>query len=127
MPKEIEIVMGNQYLDAFFSGDGDLRVLTACPFCNTHYSIRAARVLAQKDDAHVVHIECRHCGGSIVALVLAGGGVGLQSVGVVTDLTRDEVVRFSGSPAVSSDDTLDMHEFLIRNDSLSVLLSHRTS
>lgn len=113
--------MTQQYLDAFFSGDGDLRVLTACPFCNTSYSIRAARVLAQKDDAHVVHIECRQCGGSIVALILAGG-VGMQSVGVVTDLTRHEVEKFSHHTTVSPDDVLAVHQLVSPDTPLSLFL-----
>lgn len=106
--------MPQQYLDAFFSGDGDLRVLTACPFCNTSYTVRAARVLAQKDDAHVVHIECRNCGGSIVALILAGN-LGAQSVGVVTDLTRDEVAQYSAATPVNADDVLGLHHLLQRD------------
>lgn len=114
--------MPQQYLDAFFSGDGDLRVLTACPFCNTSYSIRAARVLAQKDDAHVVHIECRHCGGSIVALILAGE-LHMQSIGVVTDLARNEVEKFSRGGSVSADDVIVTHGLLNDASSLSSLLT----
>lgn len=110
--------MDKQYLDAFFSGDGDLRVLTACPFCSVHYSVRAARVLAQKDDAHVIHIECRNCGGSIIALILAGG-IEPQSVGVVTDLQREEVAKFSGERGVSSDDCIDLHLRLSSPDFLA--------
>jgi hypothetical protein len=100
-----------QYLDAFLSGGGDVRVLTACPFCHTSYSIRAAQVLAQKDDGHVVHIECRHCGGSIVALILAGG-LGVQSIGIVTDLMRHEVEYFSRNNPLTSDDVVNFHSFL---------------
>lgn len=118
--------MANHYLDAFFSGDGDLRVLTACPFCSTSYSIRAARVLAEKDDAHVVHIECRNCGGSIVALILSGG-VGMQSVGVVTDLNREEVVKYSGSERLSADDILDLHQLLTSETSPSLFLNRSTA
>lgn len=117
------MAMSHQYLDAFFSGDGDLRVLTACPFCNTSYSIRAARVLAQKDDGHVVHIECRNCGGSIVALILAGG-IGVQSVGVVTDLTREEVEKYSRQSAVKGDDVLAMHELMNGSSALQQILSY---
>ncbi len=117
--------MAQQYLDAFFSGDGDLRVLTACPFCNTSYSIRAARVLAQKDDAHVVHIECRQCGGSIVALILAGG-VGMQSVGVVTDLTRSEVEKFSQHMTISLDDVLAAHQLVSLDRPVPLLLRQST-
>ncbi|MBI5405237.1 MAG: hypothetical protein HY976_03345 [Candidatus Kerfeldbacteria bacterium] len=114
--------MAHHYLDAFFSGDGDLRVLTACPFCNTSYSIRAAQVLAQKDDGHVVHIECRACGGSIVALILAGG-VGVQSVGVVTDLTRDEVETYSRHQPVTQDDVINMHRVINTDAPLRLLLN----
>lgn len=118
--------MAQQYLDAFFSGDGDLRVLTACPFCNTSYTVRAARVLAQKDDAHVVHIECRNCGGSIVALVLASN-LGAQSVGVVTDLTRDEVAHYSGAHPVNTDDVLNLHAVLQRDLAPASLLTVSTA
>jgi transcription elongation factor Elf1 len=114
--------MAHQYLDAFFSGDGDLRVLTACPFCNTSYSIRAARVLAQKDDGHVIHIECRSCGGSIVALILAGS-IGVQSVGVVTDLTRHEVEKFSRDLPVTQDDVLDLYRLLQADAPFELLLN----
>lgn len=115
--------MTNQHMDAFFSADGDLRVLTACPFCNTSYT-RAARVLAQKDDAHVVHIECRNCGGSIVALILPGA-VGMQSVGVVTDLLRDEVATFFSALPVASDDVLNIHALLSEESSPELLLSRK--
>lgn len=110
-----------QYLDAFFSGDGDLRVLTACPFCSTSYTLRAARILAQRNDAHVVHIECRSCGGSIVALILTDGR-GPQSVGMVTDLGRNEVMKFSDAVPISIDDVLATHAFLDRKDPISTVL-----
>ncbi len=113
--------MQSNYLDAFISGDGNLRVLTACPFCDSHYAIRAARVIAQKDDAHVVHIECTQCGGSIVALILANGG-GPQSIGIMTDLTKEEVEKFSGGSVVMDDDAVDVHALLVHNSLITSLI-----
>lgn len=115
------------YLDAFMSGEGDLRVLTACPFCNTNYSIRAARVIAKRDDAHVVYIACRHCGGSIIALIVSGGVDAAQSVGVITDLAPEEVSRFSQGRTVSADDALAMHAFLSAPDAPHQLFSIPTA
>jgi len=112
--------MQNNYLDAFITGDGNLRVLTACPFCDSHYAIRAVRVIAQKEDVHVVHIECTQCGGSIVALILANGS-GPQSIGIMTDLVRDEVVKFSSGTAVHDDDAVALHA-LLSHGSVSILL-----
>lgn len=111
--------MPPNHLHAFLSGEGDLRVLTACPFCSVSYSLRAARVLAQRDDAHLVHIECRNCGGSIVALIL--GGAGAQSIGVVTDLTRDEVEKYSTSSSVGADDVVALYD-LLRHEAQHALL-----
>ncbi len=113
-------------LHGFMSGEGSLRVLTACPFCNTNYSIRAAQVIAQKDDAHVVHIACRHCGGSIVALIVAGG-VDAQSIGVITDLAPDEVSRFSQDRTVDTDDALAVHEILSDESIVGTLFTPHSS
>lgn len=109
-----------QNLHGFMSGEGDLRVLTACPFCNTNYTVRAAQVIAKKDDAHVVHIACRHCGGSIVALIVAGG-VDAQSIGVITDLSPDEVSRFSRDRAIDTDDALAVHELLSNDTTIDAM------
>lgn len=100
--------MQSNHLDASISGDGSLRVITACPFCDSQYGGRAARVLAAKDDAHVVHIECTRCGGAIVALILAQG-IGAESFGIMTDLRRNEVEKFSRGSSVTVDDAIALH------------------
>lgn len=88
-----------------------LRMISYCPICNTHYNPLAAQVLEERDDAHLIHIECRKCSSSIVALVLTGG-LGISSVGLVTDLTGDEVLKFRQKENIKVDDVLVMHEEL---------------
>lgn len=85
-----------------------LRLISYCPICNTHYNPLAAQVLEERDDAHLIHVECRKCGSSIVALVLTGG-IGISSVGLVTDLTGEEVLKFRKRESVRCDDVLDAH------------------
>lgn len=82
-----------------------LRLISYCPLCNTHYNLLAAKILEERDEAHLIHIQCKKCQSSIVALVLTNG-LGVSSVGLVTDLTGEDAQKFVSSPKVSIDDVL---------------------
>lgn len=88
-----------------------LRLISYCPICSTHYNPLTAEILEEREDAHLIHVECRKCGSSIVGLVLTGG-LGISSVSLVTDLTGSEVLRFRRSEGIRSDDVLEAHEAL---------------
>lgn len=96
-----------------------LKLIAYCPLCNTQYNPLMAKILEERDEAHLIHIECRKCGSSIVALVLSGG-LGVSSVGLVTDLTSDDVIKFKDTRDVSSDDVIELHELLASEDSFLV-------
>lgn len=88
-----------------------LRLVSFCPICSTHYNPLTAQILEEREDAHLVHAVCRKCGSSIVALVLTGG-LGISSVGLVTDLNGQEVLKFRGMNAVGTDDVIVAHQLL---------------
>jgi hypothetical protein len=90
-----------------------LRLISYCPICSTHYNPLAAQILEEREDAHLIHVECRKCGSSIIGLVLSGGP-GISSVSLVTDLTGMEVLRFRKSESIRSDDVLEAHTALFR-------------
>lgn len=70
-----------------------------------------ARVLGEEGETHLLHVRCRSCSNAMLALVLVTKA-GVSSVGLVTDLSYDDVVRFQSSPKVSVDDVLDLHKML---------------
>ena len=72
----------------------NLKLISYCPLCNTHYNPSEAKILEQREGAHLIHIECGNCRSSIVADVITGG-IGIRSVGLVTDLANEGVLRFS--------------------------------
>lgn len=92
------------------SSDG-LRLISYCPLCQASYNPLRARVLDERDEAHLVHIQCAHCGSSIVALIMSSS-IGITSVGLVTDLTGDDVLRFKDESPILSDDVIDVHHLL---------------
>lgn len=91
--------------------DEGVKLISYCPLCESSYNPRAAKVLGEKDDSHLLHIECGNCANAIIALVLISS-VGVSSVGLVTDLGFDEVHRFKAAVPVSTDDVIEAHHLL---------------
>ena len=88
-------------------------MISYCPLCETSYNPMEARVLGEKEDGHLLHIRCKKCWNSILALVLVSN-VGVSSVGLVTDLTYEDVVKFREAPTegVTLDDVISVHQLL---------------
>lgn len=87
----------------------NLRLISYCPLCSTHYNPSEAEVLEEKNGAHLIHVACRKCESSIVAVIMTGG-IGVSSVGLITDLTGRDVVRFKDAQPISSDDVIEAYE-----------------
>ena len=89
----------------------NLKIVSCCPFCSNYFSPLDAEVVEEAGNIHLLHIICRHCFGSMVILVL-GSELGVSSIGLVTDLTSEEVARFKNEPAVSADEVIATHSYL---------------
>ncbi|MFH1173170.1 MAG: hypothetical protein V1692_01410 [bacterium] len=91
-----------------------LKLISYCPVCNSRYEQVEAKIVEEKDESYLVHLKCRRCQSSVLALITASA-LGLTSVGLITDLESYEVVKFREEPAVSADDVLQAHLFLNNN------------
>ncbi len=89
----------------------DLHILTVCPLCHATYNPLKTQIMAERDDAHVVYLECRQCGSAVVALVTTGLA-GLSSVGTVTDLTTQEIVETQHHQPINDNDVLELYAWL---------------
>jgi hypothetical protein len=90
-------------------------IVSRCPLCNAVYRMEDAQVIETSDDSSMVYVECGRCKSSIVAVV-AMSGMGMVSLGMVTDMTREDVERFHTSPSMSSNELLEMIQLLQRKD-----------
>jgi len=88
-----------------------LKLVSFCPVCETRYNPMEARLLAEQGETHLLHIQCRKCRHSILALVLVNH-VGASSVGLLTDLSYEDVFRVKEAQAVTLDDVIEVHRFL---------------
>lgn len=83
------------------------RLMAQCPLCQNRYQSTEAKVLAEKEDAYLLHVPCGKCGSAVVAIIFANN-FGVNSVGMLTDLTGEEVLSTSRD-AINSDDVLEAY------------------
>ena len=91
--------------------DEGVQLISYCPLCAMSYNPQEARILGEKEDSHLLHIQCGNCSNAIIALVLISS-VGVSSVGLVTDLSFDDVLRFKNARPISTDDVIEVHDAL---------------
>ncbi len=97
-----------------------LKLVSFCPICETRYNPMEARMLGKQADAHLLYIQCRKCEHSILALVLVNQ-VGASSIGLLTDLAYEDILRLRSHQKVTIDDVIATHALLESNDWENVL------
>lgn len=86
-------------------------LITHCPVCSQRYDPLEARILEEGENAHLVYISCRDCKSSILAVIVANN-MGISSLGLITDLSSDNVMDFKSSKSISVDDVIEVHQLL---------------
>lgn len=80
-----------------------------CVVCSGEYSKTDVSILGQQEDVWMLMVSCPHCGtqGIILAMVKQD-----EQVEVLTELTPEELESAKHTPAISTDDVLDIYRFL---------------
>lgn len=87
-----------------------LKLAAYCPLCGSR-SLREAQLLGGTGETQLFHVTCKRCAASVLTLTLVRAS-GAGAVGLVTDLSADDAVRFVRTPAISTNDALQFHTFL---------------
>lgn len=98
------------------------RLLNRCPRCSAETGL-ITKLIREKPDAQLVHVQCTACQGSLIAVVFTTGPL-VSSVGLVTDLSERDVQRLHLSEALEEDDLLSIHEALQHTDICRELLKN---
>lgn len=94
------------------------KLLSVCPHCKAQYERLDTAVITQNRDAELLHVKCRSCQGSLVALLFSTGPL-ISSIGLVTDLSQEDVVRLQQAEPLSENDLLACHEWLHKPQAVS--------
>ncbi len=90
---------------------GEVRLVSACPLCRKQYSLDESYIVDENAGVYLLHTDCKNCGSSIVATLVAGKHA-VSSMGLVTDMTSGDVEKFRKSSKISCDDLIDVHASL---------------
>lgn len=89
--------------------DVDSHFISHCPLCDSEGSSLDIHLLGENEETSLLHVACDACGHSLLALVFRDGEGADGSVGFMTDLSHEDVLRFCGESTVSTDDVLSLH------------------
>lgn len=87
------------------------RLITSikCSVCGQHYRANSVTILGRREDLWFLSTECYSCRArSLVAVVIKEDGLSTA----VTDLSTAEQRLFLDAAAPTTEELLDMHEFL---------------
>lgn len=91
-----------------FSSLQALKNISNCPVCQAKYDPLQASLIQEEEDAYLAYIKCQKCRTAMLVLIMAQGPL-LSSVGVVTDLTPEDLDILKRK-SISSDDILSLYQ-----------------
>ncbi len=109
-------------LENFFPDffDDNLRVISMCPSCNARDNFVETHLVGKRGNSLLLHIKCKQCFCTVLAIASISNQ-GVASVGIRTDLSYDDVLRFREVNSVTTDDVLATHELVNMQNFLSNL------
>lgn len=97
--------------------DNNQHFVSRCPFCSAEYDLDGAKVIGEEDESTMVYVTCGECESSIIAIV-AMSGLGIVSLGLVTDMTEEDTKKMMEEQEISGNDMLNLYElFKTKSDS----------
>lgn len=89
-----------------------LQFLGKCTVCAAEFRPALVKVLEREGTTALVHADCAGCGTSAIFAVVAGDAGYVVTMGMLTDLTKEDVKRFSRARPITTDDVIAWHEEL---------------
>lgn len=82
-----------------------------CPLCGLDYTENSFSLIDQEEESKLIHLACPHCSQSVLAFVVLSR-LGLSSIGILTDLTAEDAIRFQTREPISENEILSFHNLL---------------
>ncbi len=90
----------------------EIKTLIFCPICNQRHKKEDIKLVNENKDSALVHIYCRKCKNSSLAVFSKEAPERIASMGIMTDLNYKEACQISQREPISSDDVLSVYESL---------------
>ena len=90
----------------------EVNLLMKCSICGKKYGNQSIKVVQNKKDAMLVHVNCDFCRSASLAVINKGvhNNDNIVSLGILTDLDYEEACNVLKRKPISSDEVLDLYE-----------------
>jgi len=88
--------------------DRGMRLISYCPVCESTYEAVQTQLLWQEGETRAFHLLCKKCNHATLTIATSTE-VGASAVGIMTDLSYEDVVRFRLNHPVCVNDVIDAH------------------
>lgn len=82
-----------------------------CPNCSHRFNRAEASIIGNKGNSILIHITCPKCKISVISSVSLSNA-GVMTVGMLTDLSKEDLSMLKEDNAITVDDVIDMHEYI---------------
>lgn len=89
--------------------------LAKCSVCDSSLDQERIVVIEEKEQKTTLHVTCSKCHSASIVF-LSNNQNGIMSVGLATDLDATEVREKIGQEAISTDEIIDLHQFVLGNN-----------
>ena len=89
-----------------------MKFLGNCPICNTKFKSQKASLIEEMGNTEMVYAECQKCASSVILGISKNAPGLVTTVGMLTDMNREDIDRIRDFPPLTSDDVLEVHKYL---------------
>jgi hypothetical protein len=93
------------------NGKFSLKLVQKCPVCNGDYQQGRIDILDEDERGFLAYMTCNFCASSIIVRVATLPN-GLVGNAILTDLSNSEVLDYSSSGKIKSNQVLALHELV---------------
>jgi len=97
-----------------------IRLVQNCPVCNRKYQPNRVQIIDEFGNSFLAYLTCNFCQSNLIVKVISMSQ-GLVGNAILTDLSPEEVLRFSDADKISGDDILCVHQANNKNELLNYL------
>ncbi|MCL4426749.1 hypothetical protein M1534_00105 [Patescibacteria group bacterium] len=90
----------------------EMKFLGNCPLCKGEYDPESVALLEQDGVLSLYHATCTSCNSMVILVVMKNLMNFVTTIGMITDLNKDEFPTFFAKDAVNYDEVLAVHQAL---------------
>lgn len=104
------------------TNDQNLGIISECPLCKA--KIIDLNIVEEGNNGYVIHSKCKKCQNSLL-MIAVPNELGINVVGMNTDLSMDEFIKIRKSEKfISYDDVIEINKALGKKDFIRSLVNN---